>query len=328
LLDLAPNCLITRGAMATPEQFVPGRPPEGPWESNLTMGTQWTYKPTNDEYKSGTRLIELLIETRAKGGSLMLNVGPKPDGELPIEQESRLREIALWYAVNHESIHNARAWLVPREENIWFTKRKDGDTVYAFLTGLPNWPRGTPKQFVLQSVRATPTTRISVLGHNGQWSEYAGTLDVTPRFQQTTNGLEISVYRAQRLYNNHKWPNPVVVKLENLQPAMTLPPYAETRSATVTPDGRAVLEGELLEMAGATDVAVGFEYQDYLGFTEAMYNTHWTATPLLKRTGTGKFQLTITGLKPGQEYQYRAVVAHPQLTVRGDHLRVKLPDSN
>ncbi|MDX1981691.1 MAG: hypothetical protein SFV51_15590 [Bryobacteraceae bacterium] len=46
---LQPDCLITRGAIATPEQFVPGRPPEGPWESNLTMGTQWAYKPTNEE---------------------------------------------------------------------------------------------------------------------------------------------------------------------------------------------------------------------------------------------------------------------------------------
>ena len=112
--SLQPNCLITRGAIETPEQFIPGRPPEGPWETCLTMGTQWQYKPTNDEYKSGTRIIELLIETRAKGGALLLNVGPKPDGQLPIEQESRLREVALWHAVNGEAIHNTRPWIVSR----------------------------------------------------------------------------------------------------------------------------------------------------------------------------------------------------------------------
>ena len=93
---LQPDLLITRGAIETPEQFVPGRPPEGPWESNLTMGTQWSYKPTNDNYKFGGRIIEVLIETRAKGGSMLLNIGPKPNGEIPIEQEALLREVALW----------------------------------------------------------------------------------------------------------------------------------------------------------------------------------------------------------------------------------------
>ncbi|MGC4051737.1 MAG: alpha-L-fucosidase [Paludibaculum sp.] len=43
-----------------------------------------------------------MVETRAKGGNLLLNVGPKPDGELPIEQEERLREVALWMQVNQE----------------------------------------------------------------------------------------------------------------------------------------------------------------------------------------------------------------------------------
>jgi alpha-L-fucosidase len=320
--SLQPDCLITRGSIETPEQFVPGRPPEGPWEANLTMGTQWQYKPTNDDYKSGTRMIEILIETRAKGGSLLLNIGPKPNGELPIEQEARLRELALWYAVNNEAIHSTRPWLVAREENIWFTKQKDADTVYAFITGTPDWPRGQRREFVLQSVKATPNTKVGVLGHAGKWAEYAPTLDVTPRFQQTDDGLEISVTRSQRLYNNHKWHNPLVVKLENVKPALELPPYAETVSATPDGSGAAVFEGKLVELAGADRVEVGFEYQEYLGFAEAMYNTEWTATPRQRLTAPGAFRVKIRGLKAGQEYQYRAVVAHPQLTVRGDHKRI------
>jgi alpha-L-fucosidase len=321
---LQPDCLITRGAIETPEQFVPGRPPEGPWESNLTMGTQWQYKPTNDDYKSGTRMIELLIETRAKGGSLMINVGPKPNGELPIEQEARLREMALWYAVNNEAIHKTRPWIVSREENLWFTKAKDHDTVYVFLTGVPDWARGARKDFVLGSVRATDETVVSVLGHAGKFSEYSPELDVTPRCEQTPAGLKISVCRAQRLYNNHKWHNPIVVRLTNVTPALRVPPYAETGKATASGPGVVQLEGILVEMAGATDVTVGFEFQEYLGFAEAMYNTQWTATPTQQRSTTGPFTVRVAGLKPGVEYQYRAVVKHPQLTVRGDHLRVKV----
>ena len=73
--ELQPDILVTRGDMGTPEQNIPGQPLPSPWEANFTLGTQWNYKPTNEEYKSGTRLIEMLIETRAKGGNLLLNVG-------------------------------------------------------------------------------------------------------------------------------------------------------------------------------------------------------------------------------------------------------------
>jgi len=319
---LQPNCLITRGAIETPEQFVPGRPPKGPWESNLTMGTQWQYKPTNEEYKSGGRIIEILIETRAKGGALLLNVGPKPDGELPIEQEARLREVALWHAVNGESVHNTRPWVVSNEDNIWFTKKKDQDTVYVFLTRNPNWPRGERREFLLRSVSATPATRISVLGHGGKIVEYQPGNDGAPRFEQTAGGLQISVVRAQRLYNNHRWPNPVVVKLENVKPAFEVPPYAETGGARVSGSGTVIFEGNLLEMAGASEVEVGIEYQAYRGFAEAMYNTEWTAVPAKTMTRPGRFEVEVRGLKPGVEYQYRAFVKHPKITMRGDYQRV------
>ena len=76
--QLQPNLIITRGAMETPEQYTPGVALQGAWEGNLTMGTEWPWKPTNETYKSGTTLINTIIETRAKGGNMLLNVGPKP----------------------------------------------------------------------------------------------------------------------------------------------------------------------------------------------------------------------------------------------------------
>ena len=319
---LQPDTLITRGAIETPEQFVPGKPPEGPWESNLTMGTQWQYKPTNDEYKSGTRVIEILIETRAKGGSLMLNVGPKPNGELPIEQEERLREVALWHAVNGESVHDTRPWVVPNEDDIWFTKKKDSNTLYVFLTRRPDWPRGERREFLLRSVKASSGTRISVLGHGGKIVEYMPEVDGTPRFEQTGDGLKLSVVRAHRLYNNHKWHNPVVVKLENVEPAFATPPYAETMDAVADGNGRVTLRGKLVELAGAGEVEVGFEHQVYAGFAAAMHNTEWTATPLRTMKAAGNFEATVSGLEPGVEYQYRAIVKHPRITMRGDHRQI------
>ena len=157
--ELQPNIVVTRGAIQTPEQYIPGVPLEGPWEANLTMGTQWQYKPTNEEYKSGGYLIGLLIETRAKGGNLLLNVGPKPDGELPIEQEERLREVALWMFINSECIYGVRPWVVTNEKDYWFTKKKNEDTLYVIVKEKDRWKYGEWKEIVLHSVRATEQTK-------------------------------------------------------------------------------------------------------------------------------------------------------------------------
>ncbi|MCP4639949.1 MAG: alpha-L-fucosidase [bacterium] len=213
-----PKVCITRGVMATPEQMTPDEPMPGPWEACYTMGTQWQFKPTNEEYKPGGTLIEMLIEMRAKGGNFLLNVGPTPDGEIPFEQERRIRELALWLFVNGEAIYQTRPWHVIREGDIWFTKAKDADTLYAFLTKQPEWRRGTRREFVIRSARATDDTVIEVLGHAGRLVEYDPDADAEPRFVQKDDGLHLSVVRAQRLYNDSKWPNPVVAKLTHVAP--------------------------------------------------------------------------------------------------------------
>lgn len=130
---LRPETVVTRGAIQTPELYVPGIPLEGTWEACFTMGTAWQYQPQNENYKTGGQVIDILVETRAKGGNLLLNIGPKPDGELPIEQEERLREVALWMQVNQEAIYAVRPWVITNEQNVWFTKAKDADTVYAIV---------------------------------------------------------------------------------------------------------------------------------------------------------------------------------------------------
>jgi alpha-L-fucosidase len=122
--QLQPDTVVTRGAITTPEQTIPGAPLEGAWESCITMGTSWGYQPRNETYKSGFELIRLIYETRAKGGNLLLNVGPKPDGELPIEQEERLRELGYWMFINGEAIYGVRPWVLTNEGDLWFTKKK------------------------------------------------------------------------------------------------------------------------------------------------------------------------------------------------------------
>lgn len=214
--QLQPECIVTRGEMKTPEQVIPDTPIPGPWEACFTLGTQWQFKPTNEVYKSGTELINMLIEIRAKGGNLLINMGPDPDGNIPFEQERIFRELALWMFVNREAIYEMRPCKVTREGNIWFARNKEGTDVYMFLTEQNEWKLGDQKVFSVKSVRSTGRTIISVLGQNDEIVEYHPEITPVSQFTQEEEKLTFSVYRAQRLYNNKKWPNPLVVKLSNV----------------------------------------------------------------------------------------------------------------
>ncbi len=212
-----PDIIVTRGEMKTPEQKIPDEPIPGPWETCMTMGTQWQYKPTNEIYKSGTEIVEKLIEIRAKGGNFLLNIGPKPNGEIPIEQEERLREVALWMFVNGEAIKNVRPQPAIKEGDTWFTQNAKENVVYVFIVGQKEWKTGQRRNFLIKNLRANENTEISVLGQNDRVVEYQPENIPESRFRQMDHVLEISINRAQRLYNDKLWPNPVVVKLTHVE---------------------------------------------------------------------------------------------------------------
>lgn len=317
--DLQPDLLITRGAMATPEQVLPGARITDPWLSCITMGTAWQYQPTNERYKSGTRLIGLAIEARAKGGSLLLNIGPKPDGTLAGEQEDRLREMAAWYFVNHESMDSIGSWVVSREGDIWFTAKGDS-TVYALVTNLPDWKEGERKEFLLHSVKATAATTIGVLGQNSRIIEYK-TQDVGCRYRQTSRGLEVSVVRAQRIYDDHRWPNPVVIKLTGVEPVFRDAP--EVVTAAERAEGNApVFSGKVVgkwqeQQGRKLPLKAWFEYRRYSGQTETLYAEPWKATAFAVVLPDGSFRVKAGGLDAHQAYEYRAVISWCDVQING-----------
>jgi alpha-L-fucosidase len=162
-------------------------------------------------------MINMLIETRAKGGNLLLNVGPKPDGEIQIEQEALLRELALWNLANGESVSGVRPWNISHEGNVWFTRAKDTSTVYAFVPGGKDWKYGERKDIVLRTLQGNEHTKVSILGYNSELVEYKEGFDAGIYVQSTPVGLLISAVNGQRFYTDRKWPNPVVIKIENVQ---------------------------------------------------------------------------------------------------------------
>jgi len=313
--------IVTRGAIKTPELTIPGMPIPGAWETCMTMGIGWQYQPQNEHYRSGGELIRMLIQTRAKGGNFLLNVGPKPNGDLPIEEEERLREIALWMFVNSESIYSVRPWIITNEGDTWFTKRKDSSALYAIVESDQPWPRATWKDFVLHSVRATAKTEISVLGQNDKAVEYHPEINPKSTFHQEKDGLHIRVMATQRLQDNFRWPNPAVIKLTNVEPAFA-PPQVETLKATRT-GSVATLEGKLDDMGDSSSVEATFEYRPVLGEDVNSRTSSWTATQTTTLSKTGPFTARVENLDPKGTYEFRAVIHHPLLNLYGQERPLK-----
>ncbi|SHF08109.1 alpha-L-fucosidase [Pedobacter caeni] len=116
----------------TPEQHIPEKQLDHPWESCMTLGGAWGFA-ANDQYKSAGTVIHSLIEITAKGGSLLLGVGPKPDGTMPDGVISRLGEIGNWVTKNGKAIYGTRITKNYHHNNTWFTQSKDAKTKYALV---------------------------------------------------------------------------------------------------------------------------------------------------------------------------------------------------
>ncbi|MES2454246.1 MAG: alpha-L-fucosidase [Bacteroidota bacterium] len=95
------------GDYATPEQEIGALNMTTPWETCMTIATQWAWKP-NDKTKSLKECIQTLARTSAGNGNLLFNVGPKPDGEIEPEQVSRLQEMGDWLKIYGESIYSTK----------------------------------------------------------------------------------------------------------------------------------------------------------------------------------------------------------------------------
>jgi len=213
--SINPDLIITRDLMKTPEQHIPDQPLPRPWETCYTMGTDWQYKPTNDPHKSGTEIINMFIEIRAKGGNFLLNVGPDPSGNIPVEQENLLREIALWNFVNRDAVYAVKPLPRVRHKNIWFTQSNDDKYIYAFITreSPADWAYGERQEFLLPMITGGAETTVEVLGYKSELVEYREGFDASLRVSPSELGLAISAVNGQRFYTNNQWPNAVVLKI-------------------------------------------------------------------------------------------------------------------
>ncbi len=316
--DLQPGILVTRGAIQTPEQQLPGVGMKETWEGYITLSTAWGFQPTNEIYKSGEHAIRILMKTRAMGGSLLLNIGPDSDGSICPEQEGRLREIGLWNFINREAVVNVRPWILVSEGNLILLTDKSGKTLYAVATEQKDWDRGMRREFVIKSARATDSSQVSVLGASGELTEYRPDLDARSYLTQREDGLHVSVMNAQRVYCGLQWRNPLVIRVTDVEPAFE-PMGIETAADALTQSaGAADLHAKVLTMGSFDRARVSFQWRKYPGFALASYEDDWRTSGSVEMTAAGDARVRVGGLESGVTYQYRAVIENDMNRMQGD----------
>jgi alpha-L-fucosidase len=160
----------------TPEQRIGGFDNQRPWETCMTLGTQWAWKP-NDAIKSLKQCIDILVRCAGGDGNLLLNVGPMPTGEIEPRQVERLKEMGQWLAKYGETIYSTRGG--PWRPGPWGAATCKGNTVYVHVL---QWPADT---IALPALRRKIVSNKVLTG---------GTASV----KQTDGGVEISVPAADR----------------------------------------------------------------------------------------------------------------------------------
>jgi len=145
----------------TPENQVPGQLVPYPWETCMPMATSWSYVP-NDKYKSPGAIVRTLCRIVARGGCLLLNIGPSPEGDFAPDAYDRLRKVGEWMKVNSEAIYEARP-IKPYEQGHWvFTSRRDGN-IYAILLAKDD-QETLPNQVAIPAEILGVRTKVQLLG--------------------------------------------------------------------------------------------------------------------------------------------------------------------
>lgn len=144
------------GDYSTPEQGLPTRIPEGPWELCLTIDRQWGYTEFENDLKSSRQLLWFLIHTATKGGNLLLNVSPRADGTLPAEHTDRLREIGAWLERHGAALFGTTLGLPDGLFEGASTLSLDRQTLYLITSS------GGCESLAVQGVHA-PVTRVEHL---------------------------------------------------------------------------------------------------------------------------------------------------------------------
>jgi alpha-L-fucosidase len=147
---LQPKCMIGNnhhGAIIEGEDFqlfeqdLPGQNTSGfsagqkvgslPFESCQTMNNTWGYSITDKAYKSSAEIIRRLVRAAGMNSNFLLNIGPRPDGQIPNEAVKILQDLGAYMRKHSRSIYSTRGGVVPPQP--WGVTTQRGKTLYIHI---------------------------------------------------------------------------------------------------------------------------------------------------------------------------------------------------
>ena len=170
----------------TPENRVPEKPLLYPWESCIISGGGWSHTK-NAKYMSGREGIQLLVDIVAKGGNLLLNIAPTPEGEWQQGAYDLLEEYAAWMKINSEGIYNSKALAPYKENNICMTQQANGNTYFFYLAKVKETK--IPAEIHIKSHQPKKEAKVTLLGYSKSLS-----------WVKDGNGFRVKI--PKRLRNN------------------------------------------------------------------------------------------------------------------------------
>ena len=153
------NSKNAAGDFGTPEQKILEVFSKEYWESCITLNNSWGYSKEDQNWKSPQTIINTLVDISAKGGNLLLNVGPKADGSIPVESVQNLEEVGKWLKINQEAIFKTTAIPHFKEgDNLRFSQTQDNKYVYAIANN------NITNELVIQSIKPLKGSTIHLIG--------------------------------------------------------------------------------------------------------------------------------------------------------------------
>ena len=171
---LQPACLVVNNHHLAPfegedaqtfERDLPGENTAGlsgqevsrlPLETCQTMNGSWGYRITDRNYKSTDELIRYLAGAAGRGGNLLLNIGPQPDGALPDAALERLAGIGDWMRRNAATICGTEAG--PVTPRAWGVTTRCGERVYVHIL---DWPDDTELFVPIRGMRVRKASNFA-----------------------------------------------------------------------------------------------------------------------------------------------------------------------
>jgi len=156
----------------TPENTVPGEALPYPWESCIISGGGWSYTP-DARYMSPRRVVHMLVDIVAKGGNLLLNIAPGPDGTWQDDAYKLLEGVGEWMDSNAEAIYETRAVKPYKEGKICYTSKGE-NIIYAIR--LIDEGEAIPEVIEIKGIEIPEGSKIEIPGIRGKlkWTESDG----------------------------------------------------------------------------------------------------------------------------------------------------------